>query len=93
MTYAVEFSHSAQKEIKKLQPRVSKQVMRAIHMLRDNPRKGNVRPMTGSKSWRMRVGEYRVVYDIGDDTLVILIIRVRPRGGAYSKWALTNRGG
>lgn len=83
MIYKVEFARSAQKEIKKLHPRISKQVTQAIHRLGTNPRKGDVRPMTGSKSWRLRVGEYRVVYDIHDDRLVILIIRVRPRGSAY----------
>ncbi len=85
MIYAVEFAHSAQKELKKLHPRVSKQVLQAIDALSLNPRKGHVRPMTGSKSWRMRVGVYRVVYDIHDDKLVILIIRIRPRGSAYRK--------
>ncbi len=83
MTYAVEFTRSAQKEVKKLPPGVAKRVLAAIDGLSGNPRKGHVRPMTGSKSWRLRVGEYRVVYDIHDKKLVILIIRVRPRGSAY----------
>lgn len=83
MTYELEFSRSAKKELKKLPPRVIKQVLQAIDGLSHNPRKGNVRPMTGSKSWRLRVGEYRVVYDIHDTRLLVLIIRVRPRGSAY----------
>jgi len=83
MTYAVEFTRSAQKEVKKLPPGIAKRVLTAIDGLSGNPRKGHVRPMTGSKSWRLRVGEYRVVYDIHDKKLVILIIRVRPRGSAY----------
>ncbi len=83
MTYAVEFTKSARKEVRKLHPRVAKQVLKATDQLSVDPRKGHVRPMTGTKSWRLRVGEYRVIYDIYDKKLVILIIRVRPRGSAY----------
>lgn len=82
-TYAVEFTKSASKELKKLHPEAAKKIAIAIDKLSHDPRKGNVRPMTGVKSWRLRVGDYRVVYDINDGKLIILIIRVRPRGSAY----------
>jgi mRNA interferase RelE/StbE len=39
--------------------------------------------MVGSQSWRLRVGDYRVIYDIADGKLVILIIRIRHRREAY----------
>jgi len=83
MTYEVEFSKSAQKELKKLNPVTRIRVAKAIYTLRDNPRKGSVRPMVGSKSWRLRVGEYRVIYDIADLKLTILIIKVGHRRDIY----------
>jgi mRNA interferase RelE/StbE len=39
--------------------------------------------MVGSKSWRLRVGDYRVIYDILDNKLVVLIIRIRYRKDVY----------
>jgi len=83
MTYEVEFTKSAQTELKKLPKDISLRIAKAIIKLSDNPRVGNVRPMTGIKSWRLRLGDYRVVYDISDAKLTILIIRVRNRKDAY----------
>ena len=85
INYEVEFSKSARKELKKLAPNIGVRITRAIYELRLDPRKGNVRPMVGIKSWRLRVGEYRVVYDILDNKLVVLIIRVRHRREVYRK--------
>ena len=83
MTYAVDFTRSAQKELKRLPKDVSLQIAKAIVKLSENPRAGNVRPMVGVKSWRLRVGKYRVIYDISDDVFVILVIRVRHRKDVY----------
>ncbi len=82
-TYAVRFTRSAQKEFKKLDKTVSLRIAEALVVLSKDPRKGSVRPMVGVSSWRLRVGNYRVVYDFADAELVILIIRVRHRQSAY----------
>jgi mRNA interferase RelE/StbE len=83
MTYEVEFTKSAQKELKKLPKKVSLRIAKAILKLSENPRAAKVRPMVGVRSWRLRVGEYRVIYDISDKKLSILIIRVRHRKDVY----------
>ena len=82
-TYKIEFVKSAQKEMKKLPHDVSLRINKQIKKLSENPRVGNVRPMVGSKSWRLRASEYRVVYDINDKKITILIIRGRHRKNAY----------
>lgn len=84
-TYAVEFTKSAQKELKKLPVDIRLRIAKAIHVLSNDPRKGSVRPMVGGKSWRLRVGDYRVIYDIQDGKLVVLIIRVRHRRDVYKR--------
>jgi mRNA interferase RelE/StbE len=81
--YKVEFVKSAQKELNKLPPQISLRIAKAIYKLSIDPRKGSVRPMVGSTSWRLRVGDYRVVYDIVDNRLVILVIRIRHRKDVY----------
>lgn len=82
-TYEVSFVKSAQKELSKLPQQIGLRIAKAIYRLSTDPRKGNVRPMVGTKSWRLRVGDYRVVYDIIDRKLVILVIRVRHRKEIY----------
>jgi len=83
MTYAIEFSKSAQKEFSKLSPQIRLRVAKAIYTLESDPKKGNVRPMIGSKSWRLRAGNYRIIYDILDQKLVILIIKLGHRKDIY----------
>jgi mRNA interferase RelE/StbE len=83
MTYAIEFSKSAQKEFSRLSPQLRLRIAKAIYKLENDPKKGNVRPMIGSKSWRLRAGDYRVIYDILDQKLVILIIKVGHRRDIY----------
>ncbi|MGH2612111.1 MAG: type II toxin-antitoxin system RelE family toxin [Rhabdochlamydiaceae bacterium] len=83
MTYAVNFTNSARKELNKLPKQTSLDIAKAIYRLSGNPRGGNVRPMVGTKSWRLRIGNYRVIYDISDKELKILIIRGRQRKDVY----------
>lgn len=82
-TYEVEFVKSAQKELSKLPRQISLRIAKAIYKLSADPRKGNVRPMVGTRSWRLQIGDYRVVYDIFDNKITILIIRVRHRKEVY----------
>lgn len=83
--YEVEFKPSSLKELKKLPKNISLRILKSIDKLSANPRVGNVRPMVGIKSWRLKIGEYRVVYDINDNKLLVLIIRVRYRKDVYRK--------
>jgi mRNA interferase RelE/StbE len=83
MTYGVEFSKSAQKELNKLSPNIRIRVSKSILALADDPRKGSVRPMVGSNSWRLRIGDYRIIYDISAKKIKILIIKVGHRRDVY----------
>lgn len=83
--YAIEFVHSAEKEISKLPSHIRLRILKAISSLSLDPRKGNVRPMVGTRSWRLRVGDYRVIYDISEAKVVIVIIRIGHRKQIYRK--------
>lgn len=85
MTYEVKYARNAQKELKKLPALAQKRILVALLKLAQNPRKGNVRPMVGSTAWRLRVGDYRVVYDIYDHEIVVLILRIAHRKDVYKK--------
>lgn len=84
MTYAIEWRPSARKEVRRLDPPVRRRVIDAIEGLADDPRPAGAVTLTGSPGWRrIRVGGYRVVYDVNDRDLVVLVLRVGSRGEVY----------
>lgn len=85
INYGIRFTTTAQKEFNKLPAQLKLRIGKALTKLQNNPRQGSVRSMIGTASWRLRVGDYRIIYDIQDDKLIILVIRVRHRKEAYRK--------
>jgi mRNA interferase RelE/StbE len=83
-SYNIEWKSSAAKELRKLPKSVIARVLPAVEALADTPRPDGVRKLSGSENtYRIRIGEYRVVYNIFDRRLVIEIVRVRDRKEAY----------
>ncbi|HWL93932.1 MAG TPA: type II toxin-antitoxin system RelE/ParE family toxin [Phycisphaerae bacterium] len=73
----------AERELSELSPSMRLRIARAIAGLRENPRPAGCRKLVGSESdWRIRVGEYRVVYEI-DVRTVVRVFRIRHRKDAY----------
>ena len=84
MQYRIEVTPAAQRDLKALPRDVLKRVDAKILALADNPRPFGSRLLRGQERlFRVRVGDYRIVYQIEDDRLVILVVRVRHRGKAY----------
>jgi mRNA interferase RelE/StbE len=82
--YTVAISNSARKEIKGLEQGVVARVIRSIRSLADEPRPSGCRKLVGSQNrWRIRVGDYRVIYTVDDAGRVVEIIAVRHRSKAY----------
>lgn len=83
-SFQVEWKNSALKEIEKLPRQIVTRVVAAVDKLSDNPFPQGVRKLVGSEfSYRVRVGDYRVIYNIFQNRLVIEIVRVRHRKDAY----------
>ncbi|MGA2401072.1 MAG: type II toxin-antitoxin system RelE/ParE family toxin [Syntrophobacteraceae bacterium] len=55
----------------------------AVRSLADDPRPAGVRKLTGREAWRIRVGDYRIVYEIHDDALVLLVVAIGHRRDVY----------
>jgi len=67
-----------------LETPIQKRIVRSIESLADDPRPGGVKKLAGADDlWRLRVGDYRVIYEIRDRALVVLIIAVGHRGDVY----------
>jgi mRNA interferase RelE/StbE len=83
--YSVVFARSARKELERLgQPRISR-ILRRIEALALTPRPEGCRKLQGASNlWRIRVGDYRVLYAVDDAQQVVDVIAVRHRSDAYS---------
>jgi mRNA interferase RelE/StbE len=86
VTYRLEFTTVAASEIHKLPRRVRGRLLDAIEDLGDDPRPHGAKKLVGEKtSWRIRVGDYRVIYDVFDEALTVTIVRAAHRREAYSR--------
>ena len=82
--YSIELTRYAEKQYGKLNPMVRSRIRQRIEGLRKNPRPPGCRKMTGLEStWRIRVGDYRVVYEILDKHLLVLVIKIGHRRDIY----------
>lgn len=83
MTYTVEIKPSAAKQIKKLPKNVQEQVALTINNLAIEPRPDGVKKLSNSDSYRVRTGNYRIIYQIQDDVLLVTVVRVGHRRYVY----------
>ena len=82
--YAVVFARSARKELQNLDPQVARRILKQIEALVANPRPSGVVKLEGASDlWRIRVGEWRVVYRISDRDRLVDVNAVRHRRDAY----------
>jgi mRNA interferase RelE/StbE len=82
--YEVYLERTAERDLKKLPAEVFHRIIPRIHVLGEDPRPPGCRKLTGSDSdWRIRVGDYRVVYEIDDAQSIVRVFRVRHRREAY----------
>jgi mRNA interferase RelE/StbE len=82
--FRVLLEDAAEKELSRLSSEIHDRVIAAIQALRRSPRPPGCRKLAGSKNdWRIRVGDYRVVYEIADDIRIVRINRVRHRREVY----------
>ena len=71
--------------LRRMSNNVAKTIVRKINQLAENPYapNNNVTRLTGELGYRLRVGDWRVLYEIRDDMLIIEIVKIGPRGGVY----------
>ena len=82
--YQVIVERSAEKDLKRLSSEIRARAATAILALAKNPRPAGSRKLVGTESdWRIRVGDYRIVYEIADEIRIVRINRVRHRRDVY----------
>ena len=83
MNYKVLIQRGAQKELAGLPLGAYERVKSAIYKLANDPRPRGSRKLTGRDGWRVRVGEYRVVYEIDDNNRSVTVLHVGHRRDVY----------
>jgi mRNA interferase RelE/StbE len=86
MSYELIIKPTAEKSLDKVPLPTRRRIIDAMKDLRNNPRPRGVVKLAGEENvWRIRVANYRIVYEIIDEQLIILVLRVAHRKDVYRK--------
>lgn len=86
MSYRVEFTTAAARQLKKLPRSARDRVLDAIAALEFDPRPHGAKKLVGEQTaWRVRVGDYRVIYDVLDAELLVTVVRAGHRRDIYDR--------
>ena len=86
MTHRVEIAPAALRQLRKLDQAARRRVQAAIELLKEEPRPSGAKKLVGGEgAWRVRTGDYRIVYEIRDDVLLVLVVAVGHRREIYRR--------
>lgn len=86
MSYRVEFTAAAARQVKKLPRPARDRVLDAIEDLGEDPRPHGAKKLVGERTaWRIRSGDYRVLYDVFDSELTVSVVRAAHRREVYDR--------
>ena len=86
MTYRIEVTPAAVRQLRKLDPTARRRVQAAIELLADQPRPSGAKKLaSGDGEWRVRTGDYRIVYEVHDDVLLVLVVAIGHRRDIYQR--------
>ena len=84
MTYRLTLAPAAARQLRKFDPQARRRIQAALELLATDPRPPlATRLVGGAGEWRVRTGDYRIVYEIKDAELVVLVLRVGHRREVY----------
>ena len=83
MTYRVEVRPAALKALRMIDPADARRIQGAIALLARDPRPPGARALQGRPGLRVRVGDYRIIYTVDDDVLVVVVITLGHRREVY----------
>jgi len=81
--YKIDIKKSAVKEISKLPTKELKRILKALELLADNPKPNGVIKLSGDEKFRLRIGNYRILYQIFDKKLTVIVVKVGRRKDIY----------
>lgn len=85
MPYRIEIAAAAERQILKLEASVRRRIFKKLDSLAINPRPAGVEKLTAVDAYRVRVGDYRIIYDIDDATTTVVVHKVGNRRDVYAR--------
>ncbi len=83
MSYSIDILRVAQKQLAKINRASQQRIIDGIRDLTENPRPSGCKKLSGRPAWRIRIGPYRVIYEIHDDQLLVLVVTIGDRKDVY----------
>jgi mRNA interferase RelE/StbE len=81
--YSLVFKKSVAKDLRALPKKDVRRILKCIDALADDPRPTDCEKLSGQARYRVRQGAYRIVYEIHDDSLVVVVVKVGHRRDVY----------
>ena len=82
--YSIRVKRSAAKQLEKLPPKAAERIVKAIDALAEDPRPDGVKKLRGTDDhYRIRIADYRVIYSIEDQHLIVEVVKVAHRKDVY----------
>jgi len=83
MNYSIKIKRTAQKSLARISQPNQNKIVEAIKALEIEPRPSGCKKLSGREAWRIRVGHYRIIYEIQESELIILVVVVGHRSQVY----------
>ena len=84
-SYELVFKRSVAKDLRELPKADVKRILQRIRSLADDPRPSGCEKLSGHERYRVRQGVYRIVYEIGDHVLIVLVVKIGHRRDVYER--------
>ena len=86
MTHRIEVASAALRQLRKLDPTARRRVQAAMELLAGQPRPSGAKKLVGGEGeWRVRTADYRIVYEIHDNLLLVLVVAIGHRRDIYER--------
>lgn len=82
--FRIEYTRTALKTLKTMPRNLQAGIIAKVQQLAASPfNASNVKKLVGRNGYRLRVGDWRVIYEVDGDRLIVVVLAITPRGGAY----------
>jgi mRNA interferase RelE/StbE len=83
--YRVVFRKSVAKDLRRVPNRDLQRILAAIESLAEEPRPSGIEKLSGEEKYRVRQGNYRIIYEINDDEIVVVVVKIGHRKDVYRR--------
>lgn len=86
MSYRVEIEPPARRALARLPRKIAARIIRRLEALAEDPRGMGAVKLSGHNAYRVRVGDYRIIYAVLDDRMLVLVVEIGHRRDIYRTW-------